>query len=369
MVMLLRDGLCANVVSMAQQHRMASKNKQATQNHMAMATQQAKASYLKREANAAMTADREEHEHGEYLAEMFSLRPPFPFGRVFTLPNYKYYGSAVVTENYVRLTPDRQSKKGSVWGSVPSYLREWEAIVELKIGGVGRSTYGEGLAFWYSNTPRKDGDAYGSAESWHGLGVFVDTYDNDAQGDTPLLYAAWNTNTFSFNHALEANGPGVLGSCRLAEPLRNQNEPTRLVVSHSRAEQLLTVRIQFANGRWQKCIESPIDIPVARAFWFGASAQTGQVADNHDILSLSVYNLAPLNEKTGNKRHDHYEETMPEDDVVDSGERPSVAWTIIKYIGIGLIAFAVIVGIIFAIYHLSGKSTSHERQRRVFFNK
>ena len=38
------------------------------------------------------------------------------------VPNWEFGGSTVVTSSYVRLTPDRQSKKGVLWNTVVSMM-------------------------------------------------------------------------------------------------------------------------------------------------------------------------------------------------------------------------------------------------------
>lgn len=37
-----------------------------------------------------------------------------------TIPYWDFMGSTMVTTNYVRLTPDQQSKQGALWNSVVS---------------------------------------------------------------------------------------------------------------------------------------------------------------------------------------------------------------------------------------------------------
>ena len=39
-------------------------------------------------------------------------------GSGLDVPHWKFGGSTVVSSNYVRLTPDRQSKKGILWNTV-----------------------------------------------------------------------------------------------------------------------------------------------------------------------------------------------------------------------------------------------------------
>lgn len=41
-------------------------------------------------------------------------------GTGMTIPNWDFMGSTMVTNNYIRLTPDLQSKQGALWNSVAS---------------------------------------------------------------------------------------------------------------------------------------------------------------------------------------------------------------------------------------------------------
>ena len=38
------------------------------------------------------------------------------------IPFWTFSGSTVITSNYVRLTPDRQSKKGILWNTYVSFI-------------------------------------------------------------------------------------------------------------------------------------------------------------------------------------------------------------------------------------------------------
>lgn len=58
------------------------------------------------------------------------------------------------------------------------YMEAWEVQLAIRIGGGGQIG-ADGLAFWYSQDPRKEGAAFGSIERWNGLGIFFDTFDND----------------------------------------------------------------------------------------------------------------------------------------------------------------------------------------------
>lgn len=38
-----------------------------------------------------------------------------------SIPYWDFAGSTIVTNNYVRLTPDLQSKQGAIWNAVVSF--------------------------------------------------------------------------------------------------------------------------------------------------------------------------------------------------------------------------------------------------------
>lgn len=44
----------------------------------------------------------------------------FALGAGMTIPYWDFMGSTMVTSNYIRLTPDQQSKQGILWNTVVS---------------------------------------------------------------------------------------------------------------------------------------------------------------------------------------------------------------------------------------------------------
>lgn len=104
---------------------------------------------------------------------------------------WDFWGSTLVTSQYVRLTPDERSKQGSIWNTVvscigvqgyvmtffivttklhhqpfsamsfitrltvfsvqPCYLKDWEMHVQFKVHGSGKKNlHGDGIAIWYT---------------------------------------------------------------------------------------------------------------------------------------------------------------------------------------------------------------------------
>uniref|UniRef100_A0A493TZ44 L-type lectin-like domain-containing protein n=1 Tax=Anas platyrhynchos platyrhynchos TaxID=8840 RepID=A0A493TZ44_ANAPP len=72
-------------------------------------------------------------------------------------------GNAMVMPQYIRLTPDLQSKRGAVWNRVPCYLRDWELQVHFKIHGQGKKNLnGDGFAIWYTKDRMQPGERSGT---------------------------------------------------------------------------------------------------------------------------------------------------------------------------------------------------------------
>lgn len=48
-----------------------------------------------------------------------------------TIPNWDFMGSTMVTNNYIRLTPDLQSKQGALWNSIVSILLMFAYVLDI----------------------------------------------------------------------------------------------------------------------------------------------------------------------------------------------------------------------------------------------
>ena len=59
--------------------------------------------------------------------------------------NWVVGGSAEVNEHFVRLTNDRQSKKGWLWSARNwNYLDAWTVTMRLRVSGQGKRLFGDG---------------------------------------------------------------------------------------------------------------------------------------------------------------------------------------------------------------------------------
>ncbi|KAH3744082.1 vesicular integral-membrane protein VIP36 [Pelomyxa schiedti] len=218
----------------------------------------------------------------------------------FNLGNWKVTGDASMFERWVRLAPDRQAKKGGFWSQIPNTSPDWEVEYQFKIHGVSRIG-ADGMAFWYltqrsSDTPM--GSLFGNTELFNGLGIIVDTYDNDAKGIHPWVFALLNDGTYKFsesdhNHIDHTRGGtvvrrvGEVNGCTVH--MRNLATPSIMLVTYQ--ARTLSVKYKLYNlDEWQTCFTAPsIDLPTGG--YFGFSAATGDLADNHDVYDVIIRDL------------------------------------------------------------------------------
>lgn len=238
--------------------------------------------------------------HERILDAAHSLQSPF-----VAADNNKWElgAGAKVEQDFVRLTADQPSRTGYLWSRIPvTSMSDWEVTFEFKISG-HPSGGGEGFAFWFVEK-RMLGPVFGSADYWNGLGIFFDTYDNDGQGQSPLIVAIYNDGTQSYQN----HNDGVrqaLGNCHVPR-LRNPSGHSYARITY--LNKVLTMELatdsQGPPSSYRPCFSFPIKLGVDK--FFGITAHTGQqmitnhdpthlsVSDNHDIFAITTTNLAPL---------------------------------------------------------------------------
>ena len=113
--------------------------------------------------------------------EHASFEPPFDeidnAGLRMVGKQWRTAGHAVVNNNFARLTPDRQSKKGALWSRKALSVPEFSAVLKFRISGQGKSFFGDGLALWIVQQSFYDaGDLHGFKENFQGVGIIFDTF-------------------------------------------------------------------------------------------------------------------------------------------------------------------------------------------------
>ena len=231
------------------------------------------------------------------LAASLSLRSPFKQMSDGSLEEWTVAGSTVVTENYLRLTPAEAGHEGSIWSKRTMPYLEWEIEIQFKVTGA-RYLGGDGFVLWLTEEREKFGATFGNQEDFKGVGIVFDTYDNDGRRDNPSIMAVSSDGSLRFDHDTDG------GSSRLVNAMckvnfRNPRTPVQVRIRYQKGG--LTVAFDTRGQKsYQDCFHvSTEGIHLPASYYVGMTAHTGQVADNHDIYSLSVTDFLLEDKKGG----------------------------------------------------------------------
>ncbi|XP_057596701.1 VIP36-like protein isoform X2 [Hippopotamus amphibius kiboko] len=272
-------------------------------------------------------------------------------------------GNAMVMTQYIRLTPDMQSKQGALWNRVvlihsskeeeqesPCFLRDWELQVHFRIHGQGKKNlHGDGLAIWYTKDRMQPGPVFGNMDKFVGLGVFVDTYPNEEKQQErvfPYVSAMVNNGSLRYDHERDGR-PTELGGCTAI--VRNLHYDTFLVIRYVKRHLTIMMDID-GKHEWRDCIEVP-GVRLPRGYYFGTSSITGDLSDNHDIISLKLFELTV--ERTPEEEKLHRDVFLPSVDNMKLPEMTAplpplsgLALFLIVFFSLVFSVFAIVIGII-----------------------
>ena len=184
------------------------------------------------------TKDFQKREH--------SLTKPY-VGSGFSVPNWDFQDSTMVTSNYVRLTPDQRSKQGALWNKVPCRVRNWEGQLSFKVTGTPKDLFGDGFAFWYTKERMEIGPVLGSKDFFSGLAIIADTYSNHNgphNHQHPYLSVMVNNGSISYDHDRDGTHT-MLGGCEVK--FRNMQHETWIAIRYENDK--LTVSHNLKNKR------------------------------------------------------------------------------------------------------------------------
>ncbi|CAE1244903.1 LMAN2 [Acanthosepion pharaonis] len=293
----------------------------------------------------------------DYLKREHSLVKPYQSSGM-NIPMWDIIGSTMVTNNYIRLTSDHQSKSGGIWNSQPVLVKNWELHVQFRVHGTGRTLYGDGFCIWYVKDRMQLGKVFGSRDLFSGLAIFLDTYSNHNGPHNhvhPYISAMVNNGSLSYDH--DADGTHTeLSGCEAQ--FRNKDYDTFISIRYH--ENTLKVFTDIDNkNNWKECF-SVTGVHLPTGYYIGASAATGELADNHDVISIKLYELDvpgsvnPEDYKNIIPSAEHFAE--PREHVDDAPPASWSVWKIMLVIILLIIVFVVagIVGIYFYQKHQEG---------------
>lgn len=220
-------------------------------------------------------------------------------GRVFF---WSLGGHALASRDQVRVTASLRSQKGWMWTKLPTTFDFWEVEITFRV--TGRARVGaDGLAFWFTSEAGRDGPVFGSSDYWHGLGVFFDSFDNDGQQNNPYILMMTNNKSKSYDHTSDGNGQ-QLGGC--LRDFRNRPNAPKAKIRYYNGK----LSLYFNNGvitsaeGYELCTEAENVVLPSRGY-FGLSAATGGLADDHDVIAFLTTSLGapPPEDRKDGKEH------------------------------------------------------------------
>ncbi|XP_065195902.1 protein ERGIC-53-like [Sycon ciliatum] len=216
-----------------------------------------------------------------------SFKPPTVADKKGRIPCWTYDESAMASSDQLRLTPSIRSRKGMAWNKFLFEKDWWEVEMVFRVTGRGR-VGADGLAMWFTEQKGTSGPVFGSSDQWHGLGVFFDSFDNDGAQNNPYILMVQNDGTRIYDHVTDGSSQSMGGCMR---DFRNRPHPPRALLTYYQSE--LTLRIDMgssAQPNYEICARAQ-GIKLPPAGYFGLSAATGGLADDHDVISFKVSSI------------------------------------------------------------------------------
>ncbi|PHH61115.1 hypothetical protein CDD81_777 [Ophiocordyceps australis] len=203
---------------------------------------------------------------------------------------FDFGGDTIVrTDSYIRLTSDKPSQSGWLYSRVPLTATNWEVEVEFKISGKNH-LYGDGFAMWVTKQRAEPGPVFGAVDKFEGLGIFFDTYKNNRPGVVfPYVMAMFGDGQTTYDKDSDGKETELAGCS--ARGVRHASVPTKLRLTYIQDKQL-RLELQYkAEEDWQLCFEKEQPPAIPNIAYLGFSAETGELSDNHDIISVTTKNL------------------------------------------------------------------------------
>eukprot|EP00906_Rhabdomonas_costata_P032636 RCo045974 len=231
------------------------------------------------------------------IVDHHSLLPPF-IAEWWQggLPYWEFGGHTVVTDKFIRVVPDKQSRVGWLWNFQPNYLISWQATLTFRIHGRG-SVGADGLALWLVERPfhylpsdpthASKPNLWGINTDFKGLGIIFDTYDNDGQRDNPVAIVVRGQGHPHFRWDIE-NDLKSQSEIRCPFQFRQtaQFDNVRARVRYTGTTLSLWLSVGIKSEETFCGQINNFELPTG--YYFGITATTGHLADNHDIFSFVI---------------------------------------------------------------------------------
>lgn len=237
--------------------------------------------------------------HGYVPMARHSLLPPFEDFKEHSgardIPYWDYGGAVLAKKNFLRLTPDKQSKRGYLFNKEPLDKKEFGVQMKFRISGGGKHLYGDGISVWLTqqgkNPKFKEGMILGHTDTFTGIGILFDTFRNVEHGhvhkDISLLIGTGEP------ISLDTERPGCEAHYRYFEGREDFDVENESVARIWLERGVLTLEVDpLGQDEFEPCFKVDLSDELPEDWQKGAhlglSASTGALADNHDLLAFMV---------------------------------------------------------------------------------
>ncbi|CAH0482315.1 unnamed protein product [Peronospora belbahrii] len=228
-----------------------------------------------------------------------SFKPPFDIvdevGRRLVNSSWTHGGHADVKKHFIRLTTDRQSKRGYLWQNNLVGRDELSCVITFRISGQGKRWFGDGIGLWFTDHKKFiPGINHGFTDKYKGVGIIVDTFINpEHKGGHKDISVFVNDGTKSYDEMYDEKRVGCNAAVRYHEQSAIFNPVhslSRIKVKIEKTRLLMEVD-ESASGHWVVCheMELPLNADWLQTSTIGITGSTGALADNHDIIRFDTY--------------------------------------------------------------------------------
>ena len=143
---------------------------------------------------------------------------------------------------------------------------------------------------WLTKQRATPGPVFGSVNQFEGLGIFFDTYKNNRPGVVfPYVMAMIGDGSQSYDKSNDGKDNEFMGCT--GRGIRGASIPTKAKLTYFQ-DKSLKFELQYkSEDKWELCFETAEPPTIPSVAYLGFSAETGELSDNHDIISVSTKNL------------------------------------------------------------------------------
>lgn len=146
------------------------------------------------------------------------------------------------------------------------------------------------MAMWLTKQRASPGTVFGHTDKFEGLGIFFDTYKNNRPGTVfPYVMAMVGDGETTYDKPNDGKANEFMGCS--ARGIRHASVPTKARLTYFQ-DKSLKLELQFKKeDTWMLCFETTEPPSIPSVAYLGFSAETGELSDNHDIISVQAKNL------------------------------------------------------------------------------